>query len=337
MSENTQDGTAAIKLKLPNLQYKGNSVYYSITRNGSRNYHWLGKPDQAPEALLEKYQYWKERYEVRKDMFAALAAEWLDHKWREVNDNLLSPTTYREYAKHLAPKARLARTFGAKPLSQLSTPEIQTFVDTGARYQSNRELATFRAMLGFGVNRGMVMANPARGVTKNREAPRDRYVTDAEFRAVYKVQPKPIQTLMSICYLTGLRIGDVLALRFRDCSSDYLHASEGKTGKRVRFTWSNQLREIVESAKSMDSEFIVSLNGRQLQPAYATKTFRLNFPGGVLPWVLKDLRAKSATDRESPEEASFALGHSGQSLTDRHYLRNQKGRIADPVETALEL
>ena len=181
------------------------------------------------------------------------------------------------------------------------------------------------------------MANPARGVTKNREAPRDRYVTDAEFRAVYKVQPKPIQTLMSICYLTGLRIGDVLALKYEDCSNDYLHARESKTGKRVRFRWTKQLREIVEGAQDGRSEFIVSLNGRRLQPAYATKTFRSYFPDGVLPWVLKDLRAKSATDRESPEEASFALGHSGQSLTDRHYLRNQKGRIADPVETALEL
>ncbi len=332
MDQNAQ----VIKLKLPNLQYKGRSVYYSITRNGSRNYHWLGSPDQAPEALLEKYQYWKEHYAVRKDMFAALAEAWLELRWREVGDGLLAARTYEEYKKHLAPKARLARTFGGKPLSQLTTPEIQAFVDTGARYQSNRELATFRAMLGWGVNRGLVLTNPAQGVTKNKEAPRDRYVTDAEFKAVYKVQPKPIQTLMSICYLTGLRIGDVLALKYEDCSNDYLHASEGKTGKRVRFTWTKQLKEIVEGAHC-GAEFIVSLNGRQLQPAYATKTFRLNFPDGVAPWVLKDLRAKSATDRESPAEASFALGHSGQSLTDRHYLRNQKGRIAEPVETALEL
>ena len=334
--KNQTDGPKPTKLKLPNLQYKGNSVYYSITRSGERSYHWLGSPDTPHDVLLDKYNYWKTFYAVRKDLFGPLSEAWLDHKWREVNDGLLAPTTYRELAKHLAPKARLARTFGGKPLSQVTTPEIQAFVDTGARYQSNRELATFRAMLGWGVNRGMIVHNPAQGVTKNREAPRDRYVTDSEFKAVYKVQPKPIQTLMSICYLTGLRIGDVLALKFDDCSNDYLHASEGKTGKKVRFTWSDQLREIVRDAQS-GAEFIVSLNGRRLQPAYATKTFRLNFPGGVLPWVLKDLRAKSATDRLSPEEASFALGHTGQTLTDQHYLRNQKGRIAAPVESELVL
>ena len=166
--------------------------------------------------------------------------------------------------------------------------------------------------------------------------PRERYVTNEEFAAVYKVMPERVQDLMLLSYLTGLRIGDVLALTYNAIHDDYLCAIEGKTRKKVRFVWSDSLRGIIERIKERNAGYHPSDKMIPLSVSYASKLFRERFPVGVEDWKLKDLRAKSATDREEPEMASYALGHGSQSLTDRHYLRNQKGRIVAPVDSELE-
>ena len=322
--------------KLPNLLQKGRSYYFSKTRNGNREYHWLGTTDSADFMILLKYDEWKQHYETREDDFGRLSEAWLKHRSKEVFDGLLMRSTLNEYKKHVRPGSRMETELGKKPLNQLTTPEIQAYVDTGKRYQSNRELATLKQMLGWGVNRGMLKNNPALGVKRNKEAPRDRYVTNEEFRLVYQDMPEPIQDLMMLSYLTGLRVGDVLALTYNAIHEDYLCAIEGKTRKKVRFVWSHSLRAIVERIKERNAGYNPSEKMIPLTVSYASKIFRAHFPEDVDHWVLKDLRAKSATDREEPQMASYALGHGSQSLTNRHYLRNQKGRIVAPVDSELE-
>ena len=41
---------------------------------------------------------------------------------------------------------------------------------------------------------------------------RERYVTDAEFGAIYDAAPLIVQAVMGLCYFTGQRIGDVLGI-----------------------------------------------------------------------------------------------------------------------------
>jgi len=323
--------------KLPNLLQKGRSYYFSKTRNRTREYHWLGTTATDELVVMRKYNEWVSFYKTRSDDFSYLSNEWLKHRTREVDDGMLAQTTYSEYSRHLGPGSRLSIELGRKPMNQLTTPEIQAYVDRGKRYQANRELATLTQMLSWGVNRGMLKGNPAAGVKRNKEMPRERYVTNEEFALAFKVMPRPIQDLMMLSYLTGLRLGDVLSLKFEDARDDYLHAKEGKTSKRVRFMWTHTLRDIVESSRATGyGDYIVGKDGgKPFTTAYASRIFRERFPIGQPDWKLKDLRAKSATDREDPEMASYALGHGSQSLTDRHYLRNQKGRIAAPVDSEL--
>ena len=314
-------------IKRPNLLYKGRSVYYSKTRNGSREYHFLGDTDTPDEIILDKWRTWRDHYASSKDTLEALAEAWLEHRANEVRDGALRASSLRELRKHLSSTSRLMEVFGGRNVNQIKTHEIQKFVETGKRYQANRQLATLSTMLGWGVNRGYILSNPAIGVKRNKEMPRDRYVTDEEFKTVYRSQPEPIQDLMVLCYLTGLRAGDVLALTFNAVHEDYLCAVEGKTRKKVRFLWSKSLRDVVERIKARNPDRSPSDKMLPMTVPYAARMFRANFPDSVDDWKIKDLRAKSATDRDEPEMASYALGHGSQSLTNRHYLRNQRGRI----------
>lgn len=324
--------------KLPGLLLKKRTWYFSVTRNKERKYHILGSVDAPDAEILEAYNNWRSEYEEKKDRLMPLARVWLAARKREVEDGLLADKTWNEYRKHLAEGGRLNKVFGGRLLDSIKPVEIQDYLDSGKRYQSNREIATLAAMLGWARNRGHVENNPTLGVERNREMPRDRYVTDDEFMKVLDNQPQAIQDLMMITYLTGLRVSDVLALRFADATDEWLYASEGKTGKKVRFVWSEELYQVVERSRKRQplGEYIVRRpDGMPYKHRHAAKEFRKNFPAGVDDFKLKDLRAKSATDRDDPEMASYALGHSSQSITNRHYLRNKRGRLVSALNRKL--
>ena len=222
-------------LKLKGLSKKRNHWYLSITVRGERVYHNLGSINDPIEKIVSAYNSVKADYEERKDKLQPLARVWLVARQREVEDGLLSPRTLLEYSKQLAEGKRLDRYFGKKNLGSIKSHEIQSYLDTGKRYQSNREIATLSQMIGWAVNRGHLDSNPCLGVKRNRELARDRYVTDSEFAIVYEAQPQPVKDLMMMIYLTGLRPGDALAVRFSDCFDEWLYCAEGKTGKKVRF------------------------------------------------------------------------------------------------------
>ena len=322
--------------KYKGLSKKRNHWYFSITVRGEREYHNLGHTDEPMDKIMAAYHEKRSEFEDRKDKLQSLARVWLASRQKEVEDGLLSPRTLLEYSKQLAEGKRLDRYFGKKNLGSIKSHEIQSYLDTGKRYQSNREIATLSQMIGWAVNRGHLESNPCLGVKRNRELARDRYVTDDEFAIVYEAQPQPVKDLMMMIYLTGLRPGDALAVRFSDCYDEWLYCAEGKTGKKVRFYWSDDLKDLVETSRKrqpMGFTVVRDDNGKSIKNYdWILKKFKKNFPKGVEPFVLKDLRAKSATDREDPVLASYALGHSSQAVTNKHYLRNQKGRLVSALD-----
>jgi len=328
-----QTGEKMIKQK--NLSLKRNHWYFSKMVNGDRVWTKIAHKDDPVAVVMKAYHDIKNDHEQAKNKLQPLAALWLKSREREVEDGLLSEKTLSEYRKHLAPGARLDREFGKRVLDSIRAVEIQDYLDTGKRYQSNREIATLSQMIGWGVNRGYLEKNPTMGVKRNRELARNRYVTDEEFNTVYKAMPQCVKDLMMLTYLTGLRPGDALKVRFSDCYDEWLYAAEGKTGKKVRFYWSDELRELVESSRKrqpMGFTVVRDDQGNSFENYdRIQKLFKKHFPAGVERFVMKDIRAKSATDREDPVMASYALGHSSQAVTNKHYLRNQKGRLVSAL------
>ncbi len=323
-------------LKLKGLSKKRNHWYLAITVRGERVYHNLGSINDPIEKIVSAYNEIKSDYEERKDKLQPLARVWLVARQREVEDGILSEKTLKEYQKHLAKGSRLDRMFGKRVLDEVKTHEFQNYLDTGKRYQSNREIATLSQMMGWALNRGHLDSNPVLGVKRNRELARTRYVTDQEFNTVYDAMPQAVQDLMMLTYLTGLRPGDALKVRFSDCFDEWLYVEEAKTGKKARFYWSKELKMLIEDSRRrqpMGFTVVRDDQGKSFK-SYdrIQKMFRKHFPEGVERFVLKDLRAKSATDREDPVMASYALGHADQSTTNKHYLRNQRGRLVSALD-----
>lgn len=250
---------------------------------------------------------------------------------------------FREYAAEVLPqKAEKTRADQARQLERLDkamghipppalTPQLVTQYmrkrGATAPIMANRELALLRHVCKYGVaSLGCMTLNPCREVQAFREKPRDREVSRRELWRLMRLAPPVVRYAAWLCYLTGLRRGDVLRLTRFDIKADGIHVKEGKTGKRAVIVMTRPLEKLLARIKrelAQDAAlFPISPSG--FDSAWRRVQNRLEAEGAAR-FQFKDLRALHAADfEEAGGDATAQLGHSSRSVTRRHYLRRAR-------------
>lgn len=166
---------------------------------------------------------------------------------------------------------------------------------------------------------------------------RDRYITDGEFKAIRDKATPTLRVIMDLCYLTGQRISDVLAVKYSDISDDGIYVRQSKTKHRMVIGWSTDLRKAVADAKSLHKclRGMTLLHTRKGTPfTYSTvRTLwdRARNAAKVEDAHIHDIRAKAATDAERQgQDSKKLLGHKSESSHNR-YLRSKETPVAEPV------
>lgn len=114
------------------------------------------------------------------------------------------------------------------------------------------------------------MENPCRGVKKNKEQPRDVYVTDEVWKALYEKASDDLRVTMDLAYLTGQRPADVRKLRKSDVSGDYLLVGQNKTSRKLRIRLRRadgqmtQLGRLIESITSDSPALVTNEKGQPM-------------------------------------------------------------------------
>jgi integrase len=90
----------------------------------------------------------------------------------------------------------------------------------GGPYAANRTVAVLSRMFSLAIRWGMCDANPCRGIERNSEVKRTRYLSGDELTrltAALAAHPDPdIANIFRLLLLTGARRGEVLAMRWGD-------------------------------------------------------------------------------------------------------------------------
>lgn len=220
----------------------------------------------------------------------------------------LAQATRTDYERILP---RLAHHFGMLPIGSLRPSHVAVFLEKrkqagrGAT-RANRERAVLSSVHEFGLRQGWLEVNPCRGVRRNTERPRKRYVTDTEFREVFDSSPVPFQDLLAVAYLTGIRSTDLFRLtRSEHLKPEGIRFVESKTGKLHIQAWTAAVRFFVRRSMERQPGSELVLTNKYGKPwtvwAVNSQLFRLK-----VTWAFKDLRAKSQTDA-----AHSTLGHGG--------------------------
>lgn len=126
-------------------------------------------------------------------------------------------------ARHLAPQ------FGSKPIDRLSPEDVEVFLAAQARSGAARQsvlnrLNLLSGLCGYAVKRRWIAANPVAAVERPRAAGADpdiRFLGVDEVEAVIRAVPEDTlgpteRTLYLTAAMTGLRQGELVALRWRD-------------------------------------------------------------------------------------------------------------------------
>lgn len=194
---------------------------------------------------------------------------------------------------------------------------------------ANRTLTVLRLIFDYAVEAEIVSANPCVGVKRLKQPTRDRLLSHAEYDRIYRIAKPRLRAMMDLCYLTGQRIGDVLAIKRADLQAEGIYVEQQKTKKRLLIAWTPELKAAVEAAKALHGPVagLYLLKGRQGGPmtyVVAWKDWRAACKAaGVTDANIHDLRAMSGTEADAQGlNAQRLLGHT-DARTTRMYLRDK--------------
>jgi len=255
----------------------------------------------------------------------------------------------------------LRPVFGEVALDDLSPQHFAQYRDKrSAKVRANRELSLLSHVFNCAREWGYTARdNPARGVRKNKETPRDFYADDGVWNAVYKFAVDELKDALDLAYLTGQRPSDVLGIRVSDVKDDMLHVLQRKSKKKLRIMLKNadgtlnQLALVVSRIRAKPRKVSsIHLIATPLGVALNKNTLRTRFEGAralaaeeaerigteemldlaqrIRKFQFRDIRPKAASDMNDLAAASSLLGHTEQDITKKVYIR--VGQVVRPTK-----
>lgn len=307
----------------------GTVHYYYRTRNGGK----IALGSDLAEARDKWAQLERNDRLDPLDKWTVVSA-----RYRREGMKDLAGKTQKEYTLALD---RLDKAFAAARLPQIKPHHVRQYLDRrSAKVAANREIALLSAVFNWARERGITDApNPIAGVRKHSERARGRYVTDAEFDALYKVSPPELRDALDLARLTGQREADILRMRSADVRDGYLHVMPRKTAKRtaklLRIALVGELAQVVErmlasSTRGLHGQLVQTPEGKAMTYAMLRNRFDAARAASGQNWQFRDLRPKAATDTDNVRDAQQLLGHASEATTAKIY-RRLKGEAVQPV------
>lgn len=313
----------------PRLHFKAGSYYYVTFQGGKRQ--WLNLGKDRPEALRRWAELEGQDAPVLTKRFDLIAARYQRDEFPR-----LAPRTQHDYERAIR---NLSAVFGAMPIDTIKPPHLAEYLarrGQSSTVQANREIAVFSTIYNRAREWGYTTAtNPCEGVRRHRERPRERYVTDTEYKAVWDKADQPTQDAMDLALLTGQREGDVLKMRDTDIQGGVLYVRQNKTRAALRILVTGQLAEVITRIQTRGGRkgplLVQTEDGQPLTEDALRKRFSKARKAANVDFQYRDLRAKAATDRGDLAKAQKLLGHKNRSMTE-DYVRARQGEMVEPLK-----
>jgi len=307
---------------LPQRMYLRSGTYYLADASTGK---WINLGRNYAEAMA---QYGKLTDTTRKHVHTV--GDMLDRYLLEVAPQKAASTL----KGNLIQGKFLKLGLGHIPAKELTAELIFEYMDARPPVAANRELALLSHAYKKASRWGLGGFNPCRGLEKNKEKPRKRYVTTDEYCAFREFAGQPYAAFMDVAYLTALRKSDLLAIRLDQIQEDGIHVHVSKSDKDRVIVWTPTLRQAINNARKLRrgvrSMFLFSnRNGQPYTGSGLTAMWKRKMvkavEQGVLaePFTIHDLRAKAASDTDK-QHAQSLLVHASENTTNLYRRKAEK-------------
>lgn len=280
----------------PKVRVKNGAYHYDLGRDaeGRRRWRKLCRIDDGEHELYRALAaVTTPRAETMNELFDSYLGSKLFAK--------LAPRTQKDYLGYINGNLRLV--FGETPPDAVTSGHcsqyLQRRLDADAGVVGNREIACLSTVYNYGMRIGRCQTNPCKGVRRNPQTPRTRYIRNDEFLVPFEAAPEPFQDFMAGLYLTGLRQQDLRLLRKNQITPEGIRLEETKRGKLIVIEISESLRFFLLRAcsRTPNSPFVFTNTDGEPWTYWAiqSQSRRLKEKTGH-DWTLHDVRAKAESD-----------------------------------------
>lgn len=245
----------------------------------------------------------------------------------------------------------LVPAFGQIPAKEVTRSQILSLLDKkaiadGKPTMANRIRARLHSIYEFGLHRGLVEVNPARGIKAypEGESKRERYYSEKEIRSLWEAFEQvnePAGSVMKMLLLTGQRKTETMRMEWGHLRGDVwtipAHLAKGKRSHDVPL--SDMALDVLETMKAVNADKTYVFNSPVLDDAPVDEikrsVKRVREISGVKDFRLHDMRRTAATYMAMLNTDRTVLGkilnHKGlagdgqvTAIYDRHSYMNEK-------------
>lgn len=307
---------------LPACMYQRGPSYYYVTGGKWEN---LGK--DYPTALLA--------YAKKTDTAATKGMPGLIDRVLKHITPMRAENTMLQYRAAGEKLKEILAEFEPRDVLPRHVAQIKTHM-ASTPAMANRVLSVLRVVFAQALEWGEVDSNPCIGIKPHSENKRGRYLTDDELHSILAHCSEYMRCVFELTYLTGQRIGDVLAIRLSDVSEAGITFQQQKTGAKVLISMTPDLDAVVKRAKALPRPIrgmtlICNRKGKPVDYGSVKDAWaRARAAAGVEDARIHDLRAKALTDtKRQGNDAQKLGGHSSARMTER-YIRLREHEVAEP-------
>jgi integrase len=245
----------------------------------------------------------------------------------------------------------IEKEFGDFPLAALTDNRTRGIfkawrerLAVSSRRQADYAWVVLARVLSFGMDRGLVVANPcARGGRLYRGSRAEKIWTEVDEAAFLDRAPSHLHLPLLLALWTGQRQGDLLRLPWSAYDGTHIRLRQSKGGARVVIRVGAPLKAALDKAPKRSPIVLTTIDGKPWTPdGFRASWAKACKRAGVVGVTFHDLRGTAVTRLAIAEctEAEIATitGHSLRSvraILDTHYLSRDPA-LGDSAITKLE-
>jgi integrase len=323
------------------------------TRSGRQRRYTIGKVEQpwTVGAARKEAKELRKKIDQGKDPMTEIQAgkdapTMADLAKRFTEEHLpkLRPITRRDY--EAAIKTLIVPKLGAAKVAEITFADVDALhrkiTKDGAPYRANRTVALLSKMFSLAIKWTWRTDNPAKGIERNQEIKRERYLSADELdrlgRALDECQDRQSVMMIQILLLTGARSGEVKSMQWGHL--DLKHgvwikpASTTNQKKLHRVPLSAPALELLKSIKP-EGEFVFPSRHGGHRGDFKKTWAKVCKAAGIKGCRIHDIRhsfaALAVSDGLSLPMVGRLLGHSTPATTARYAHLHD-----DPLKEATE-